>query len=585
LLFFLSSVVPANANEVTGHFYQRPTFVDLSVGQSSACAVSNDGEVWCWGSNNKFQVASRVSVFESIPFRVNGISSAIQVSVGKEHACALLKIRRVVCWGSNEFGQLGTGFEATTLANSPFPEYVNGLVNASRISAGDDHTCAITEGYELFCWGSNSQGQIGQLFRDQSRQINGRAIIAQAERVEMSRVVDFGLGISHTCVVTESGYVYCFGSNLYGQLGQGWGIDKSYKPLLIGSLVNVKKIDSSGNSICTTDAKKSLRCWGAGESGQLGNLYTDDLSLPTNYLQTLSKFAVEEFSVGNRSTCAKLESSVVYCWGSGSFGQVGSSSSGSIFLSPFSTIQYPLNDATQIKSGGDFSCVLTSNVWCWGRNNLGQLGQMTSSTFSTYGQINNPRWDLSPKTITHTASDNVISLSWPQIGASQSYARVETLLGKLICQTTTALTCDFIPGALGKFTVVLFLQIKDVNGVNHATRAEYSFDVKNILSAAEAKMIGDSEAALEANNKKVIEEAQEKKLAKLAADLKIAEAGLKAAESKLDRVSDLFYSATNRYLESRDRSSIVSEKLETLVFEYFEINKNLSELIKLYKKF
>ena len=574
----------ASANEVTGYFYKRPTFVDLSVGQSSACAVSDQGEVWCWGSNNKFQSASKISVFESTPFRLSGVSNATHVAVGREHACALLKTKRAVCWGSNEFGQLGTGYEFSNLASSPFPEYVNGLVGATQIFAGDDHTCAITDENELFCWGLNSRGQTGQLFRDESRQINGRAVVAQAERAEISNVIDVGVGNTHTCALTKNGYVYCFGSNLYGQLGQGWNVDRSYKPLLVGNLVDVQKIDSSGNSICITDKNKSMRCWGAGESGQLGNLDTGDLSLPSSLSLAIAKYSVDEFSVGNRSTCAKLDNSAVYCWGSGLFGQVGTSNAATVFLSPFSTIQYPLSDAIKIESGGDFTCVLTSNVWCWGRNNLGQLGQMTSSTFAIYGQINNVRWDLAPNTITHTSSDNVVTLNWPQIGSSQSYARVETSSGRLLCQTNSALTCDFIPGVLGKFTTVLILQVKDVNGGNQSARAEYSFEVKTIVSAAEAKIIGDNEAALNAGATKIIKEESEKKLAKMLADLKIAEERLQSAQLKLDRVSDLLAAATDRYFESKDRSSSVSEKLDAALLAYADVNKKLSEILRLYKK-
>ena len=572
-----------HASEVTGYFYKRPSFTNVSLGQSSACAVSDAGEVWCWGSNNKYQSASKLSNFESTPFRLIGIDDALQVAVGREHACALLKTKRVVCWGSNEFGQLGTGFEPATLANSPFPEYVNGLVDATSIYAGDDHNCAITSDKDLFCWGSNSRGQIGQLFKDESRQINGRAVVAQAERVNISQVVDAGLGTTHSCVITVQGYVYCFGSNLYGQLAQGWGIEKSYKPLIVGSIVDAKRIDASANSTCITDKAKSMRCWGAGESGQLGNLDTGDLALPTNQSLSLGKYVIDEFSVGNRSTCAKLDNSVVYCWGSTLFGQVGSSNLASVSLSPFSSVQYPLSDATQIESGGDFSCVLTGNIWCWGRNNLGQLGQMTNSTFSTYAQINNPRWDLAPNSITHTSSNNVITLNWPQIGASQTYARVESKNGKLICQTNTALTCDFIPESLGRITYVLFLQVKDINGVNQAARAEYSIEVKSLTSAVEAKIQAENDA-IEAAANKLIEEERAKKLAKLMSDLKIVEVKMLAAQNKLEKVSDLLAEATDSYLAAKDRSSAATDQLSAALNSYIAINKQLAALNKLYKR-
>ena len=583
MLIFTMFLPTGQAAEISGTFYSRPTFTDLSVGQNSACAISDKSEIWCWGSNNKFQSASRVSIFESTPFRINGIVDAVQVAVGLEHVCALNRSKRVVCWGSNEFGQLGTGFNATELASSPFPEYVNGVIDVLSISAGDNHTCAITAQKELFCWGSNSKGQSGQLFSDESRQINGRAVITQAERVDISEVLEMALGNSHTCVISSKSYVFCFGSNLYGQLGQGWNIEKSYKPVVISTVVEAKKIDSSGNTICITDKNKSMRCWGAGESGQLGNLDTADLPIPTNSTLTLAKYVVEEFSVGNRSTCAKLNNSEVYCWGSTSFGQVGSSNATSVSLSPFSTIQYPLTDATRIESGGDFSCALTGNIWCWGRNNLGQLGQMTSTTFSTYGPINNARWDLSPNSITHTVSNNVVSITWPQIGASQTYARLEDLSGKLICQTNTALTCDFIPDKLGMSTYVLFLQVKDVNGSNQSARAEYSIEVKTLLSAIDAKLLAEKEA-IDAAILKSAQDAQAQKLAKLQSELKSTEIKLSAAQAKLDSKIDLLAEVTDSYLSSKDQSAAAMDLLDEVVRSYAAINKQLELMIRLYKK-
>lgn len=575
---------PSFGSEVSGYFYKRPTFVHLGVGQSSACAVSSDGEVWCWGSNSKFQSASKSSTFESTPFRLTGISNARQVTVGREHACALLETKRVVCWGSNEFGQLGTGFEFNGLSLSAFAEYVNGVVDVTSIFSGDDHNCAITSSKEVFCWGSNSRGQIGQLYKDESRQINGRQVIAHAERVEISGVIDLGLGSNHTCAVKDSGYVYCWGSNLYGQLGQGWSVEKSYKPLLVGALTDVKRIDSSANSICVTNLNKSLRCWGAGSSGQLGQLDTGDLAIPLSSTTSLAKYSVEEFSVGNQSTCAKLDNSVVYCWGSNQYGQVGTTNASTVSLTPFSTIQYPLTDATQIESGGDFSCVLTGNVWCWGRNNLGQLGQMTSSTFNAYAQINNPRWDLAPNSITHQVINNVIAVSWPTIGASQKYARVEDKSGKLLCQTNVALTCEYIPEKTGESIIVLLLQVLDVNGNNQSARAEYSLKVTSLVSAAEAKQTSEKEAIEKALLDKLSKEENEKKLNELNKLLSAAQVRVQTATSRLEKAEESLAEMTDSYSAAKDRSNTVMGSLSQVLNEYVQINQLITNLLKKTKK-
>lgn len=571
----------SSATEVSGYFYKRPSFVHLGVGQNSACAVSDVGEVWCWGSNQKFQVSSRKSTFESTPFKLNGVSNALQVAVGREHACALLQSKRVVCWGSNEFGQLGTGFESTVLKESAIAEYVNGVINVSTIFAGDDHSCAITEQKELFCWGFNSFGQVGQLYKDESRQINGRAVIPQAERVVIEGVLDVGLGASHSCAVTTTGYVYCWGSNIYGQLGQGWSIEKTYKPLLVGSLVNQQKIDSSRNSICALSMSKSLRCWGAGESGQLGSLDTGDLSLPLGSTSTLAQYSVEEFSVGDRSTCAKLDKTTVYCWGSNSFGQVGFSNVSSNTLIPFSVAQFALDLLTQIETGADFSCALhNSDISCWGRNNLGQLGRMTTTTFATYSTINNSRWDLGPNSISISTSDGIVSVKWPLIGSSQSYARVENENGKLLCQTYSALTCDYRAEQIGKQKNILILQILDINSATHSARTEFIVNVSDLSSAAETKIKIESENEIKKLQDKFYQDTQNRLLSQLKSLLLSSQEKLENAEKKVEKSQDQLDRTTDLYNASRDKSSIISANLFNTVAEYIKLLQLKSKLLE-----
>jgi len=571
----------SSATEVSGYFYKRPSFVHLGVGQNSACAVSDVGEVWCWGSNSKFQVSSRKSTFESTPFKLNGVSNALQVAVGREHACALLQSKRVVCWGSNEFGQLGTGFESSVLMESAIAEYVNGVINVSTIFTGDDHSCAITEQKELFCWGFNSFGQVGQLYKDESRQINGRLVIPQAERVVIEEVLDVGLGAAHSCAVTTTGYVYCWGSNIHGQLGQGWSIEKTFKPLLVGSLVDQKRIDSSRNSICALSISKSLRCWGAGESGQLGSLDTGDLALPLGSNSTLAKQPVEKFSVGDRSTCAKLDKTTVYCWGSNSFGQVGFLNVSSNTLTPFSVRQFDADLLTQIETGADFSCVLHgSNISCWGRNNLGQLGRMTTSTFATYSTINNSRWDLGSNSISYSTSGGIVSVKWTQIGSSQSYARVESENGKLLCQTYLALTCDYRAERVGNQKNILSLQVLDVNGVNHSARAEFFVNVDNLSSAAETKIKIDGETKNKELQDKFYQDTQNRLLNQLNSLLLSAQKKLESAERKAWNSQDKLEEMTDSYSASRDNSSLISVNFSDAVAEYTKLLQLQSKLLK-----
>lgn len=579
LISSLIAPITAQANEVTGFFQARPSFTKLSVGHSTACAVTTTNEVWCWGSNTNLQAYSRNSTYESEPRKVQGLTNVLDVAVGKDHSCALLDTKRVVCWGTNELGQLGTGFDKTQLASSAFPEYVNGVIGVTKLEAGDNHACAITDTKELFCWGSNSKGQVGQLLRDESRQIMGRASIPNAERAPLTGVIDVALGSAHTCALTEKGYVYCFGDNLHGQLGQGWNVEKSNTPLLVGALTDVSEVEAGGDTSCAKTTGKSLRCWGKGENGQLGNLDTADLALPTNASASLSKFATDKFSVGFKSVCAKLDNSVVYCWGSNSYAQVGSTNVTTNSTSPFVTIQYPSSDAVEIDSGSDFSCVLTTSVWCWGRNDQGQLGRISVATSGTYAQINNLRWDLSPNSITHTTSGNVITLTWPTIGYSQRYGRVEDLRGNLLCRTVTALTCDFTAQATGKNTLVLFLQVTDANGAAQGMRAEYSLTIDTTSSTAATQIDAAASAIANAAGDKLLAEERARRDKELKDKLAAAELAWSVADKLASYKLDLSLEALDIQNAAKDRKAIANETLVVALTEYQAALQQLSALL------
>lgn len=563
LLFFLLvlSLIPfipsANASDISAYFYERPTFVDVSVGKSSACAVSKDNEVWCWGANSNFQVAQRNSKFEATPWKVMGITDATSVSVGASHSCALLKNKRVVCWGSNKLGQLGTGFSPSELTNSPIPQYVNGVTDVVRIESGEDNTCAITERKLVFCWGSNSRGQLGQDFNDNPRGL-GRTYIPQAEPIEIQDVKDIGLGLAHTCVLTSKGFVYCLGDNLYGQLGTSWSVRNSLKPLLVGTLTNITEIDTYSNSNCAISTAGLLRCWGSGDSGKLGTGEAIDLIVPTVGLIGLGKEKITNFAVGFRSTCALISNLGISCWGSSTFGQAGS-------ITPFSSFVGLAQNAIKIDSGEDYSCALTTNIFCWGKNDVGQLGRISTSSSGGYSQINEPRWDLGKSSITHSVKENVVTITWPAIGASQTYARVESAPGKLLCQTNTLYSCDFIAETLGTLNLTLYLFVNDINGKNQGMKADYSLQVQSITSEAEKKLIDDESKRAEDLGEIAKKEAMAKKLQELSEKLKLAEAQLLIAEQKSIRLNDLFAEKLDSLAAAKDRESAAADILTAAI--------------------
>jgi len=195
--------------------------------------------------------------------------------------------------------------------------------------------------------------------------------------------------------------------------------------------------------------------------------------------------------------------------------------------------------------------------------------------------INNPRWSLSHSSITHSEKANVVTIKWPAIGTSQTYARVEAGPGKLLCQTNILYSCDFIAENLGTNKITLFLFVKDVNGMNQGMKVDYSFEVRSIVSEAEQKLIDDERKRTEELQEITKKEARDKKLQELADKLKLAEAQMKIAEQKSDRLSDILAEKLDLLSMAKDRQSASEEALNAAIKLQ---NENLLLLKKIIKQ-
>lgn len=341
------------------------TFARYS-GSNAACFVSISGALKCWGGNEEGQVGDGSLTTRLIPTAVVGMQSAVSNwSIGDRHTCAAKNDSSVWCWGANYSGQLGDG----TTSRRTSPVRVQGLDGgAAQVVAGDRHSCALTTGGGVMCWGDNSYGQLGDATT------NSRSTPAYVPGLRTG-VISISAGWWFTCALTASNGVWCWGDNWAGQLGNGT-LTSSLVPVAVQGLgTDVVRISSGGWHQCATTRLGSAYCWGYNLTGQLGDGTTSDQRYP---VLVTGGSGIRELVAGNRHTCVLQTSGAVRCWGENAYGQVGDGSSVSYRSTPVLVTGLQSGVEAIAARGLQTTVRLTNGTfWGWGGNASGQVGDGT----------------------------------------------------------------------------------------------------------------------------------------------------------------------------------------------------------------
>ncbi|WP_353569819.1 choice-of-anchor D domain-containing protein [Candidatus Albibeggiatoa sp. nov. BB20] len=339
----------------------------VSAGKYHTCTIV-DGGIKCWGWNSSGQLGDTSTIDSFTPVDVSGLSSGVSaIALGDFHSCALLDTGGIKCWGSNGYGQLGD----SSTTDSSTPVDVSGLSSGvSAIALGDYYSCALLNTGGIKCWGSNGYGQLGDGFTtDSSTPVDVTGLT--------SGVSTIALGFRHSCALLNTGGVKCWGYNVYGQLGDNSTTD-SYIPIDVTGLSSgVSTIALGYYHSCALLDTGGVKCWGYNAYGQLGDSSTTSRYAAVDVTGLSS--GVSAIALGYYHSCALLDTGSVKCWGENSNGQLGDNS----IINRYTPIDVSsLNNVTDINLGYYHSCVLldTGNVQCWGYNNHGQLGDNSTTT-------------------------------------------------------------------------------------------------------------------------------------------------------------------------------------------------------------
>jgi alpha-tubulin suppressor-like RCC1 family protein len=347
-----------------------PRFVEITAGAAHACALTDNGQVWCWGANNLGQlgVGSIGGTFRS-PTRISSERSYVGVAAGAMHTCAITTHRTVDCWGFDSSGQLGRGeasSECVVGPCNPLPSPVASLRRFDSIVAGHQHTCA-TSGGEAWCWGSDARGQLG--IDDTSERCEGSVCARAPRRVsELTHVVSLSAGSEHSCAIVAAESTWCWGDNRSGQLGIGQPQRMvSVRPVRVATTDRFTSISSGATHTCGLAVDGAVACWGDNAGGQLGAGFTNRSDVP---LRESTRLAWRAISAAARTSCGLGEGGDVRCWGFAAGDRLGTSAPDSCDVGPCARLATPVPQVTRaarIAVGGMFACVLTTGVVrCWG---------------------------------------------------------------------------------------------------------------------------------------------------------------------------------------------------------------------------
>jgi alpha-tubulin suppressor-like RCC1 family protein len=339
----------------------------VSVGGNHTCSVKQDNSLLCWGYNQRGQLGDGTNIQRESPYPVKISDIVISVSSVYEHTCALMSDRSLWCWGNNSYGQLGSGSSTHYCGWSPCNKNPTKIMDdVVQFSAGGRHTCAVKTDGSLWCWGYNLYGQLGDGYVHYPYSNTPVQIMS-------SGVSSVALGGYHTCAVKTDGSLWCWGYNYFGQLGDGTSGGGTNKNTPVPITSGVSSVALGWHHTCAVKTDGSLWCWGYNYFGQLGDGHVH-YPYSNTPVQIMSS-GVSSVALGWHHTCAVKTDGSLWCWGANWSGQLGDETDGS-GADKNTPVQIMSSGVSSVALGGSHTCAVKQDgsLWCWGANWSGQLG-------------------------------------------------------------------------------------------------------------------------------------------------------------------------------------------------------------------
>lgn len=377
-------------------------FSAVDVGDNTTCALDQSGRAYCWGSNFGGLLGVRETAYRvTVPTLVVNVPAAFRsISVGADHQCALTSDGRGFCWGGNRGGQLGAGVQVQPGRAAP----IAGDLTFTSISAGDGYTCAITTEHLAYCWGGSGNGQLGSgpaytcnytIFPcgvDTPVPVAGNLHFAQITA-----------GYQHTCAVTDDGTGYCWGDNRNGELGDPSvpiscvGFPDAARcvrdvPNIIAGGLRFTQLAAGAYHTCGITTAGKAYCWGLATGNPdinafaLGNAaYSGAAGTQRGTripVAVAGELTFREITASDGVSCGLTVSNEAVCWGDNNFGDLGVGGIDPGYATTPLRVLMPTALHAPAIDADDHACALTTTgrIWCWG--GLNWFGEIGSSPLS-----------------------------------------------------------------------------------------------------------------------------------------------------------------------------------------------------------
>ncbi|MBF9236073.1 cell wall anchor protein [Hymenobacter sp. BT683] len=355
-----------------------------------SASIRPDGSLWLSGINFEGQLGNGTTLSSPAPVQVRPPAPGTgwsQVAMGTSHTLALTTDGRIQAWGGNRDGQLGDGTASahTTPVAVALPEAA-AQAQWKQIAAGTSHSLALTTDGQLYAWGNNDEGQLGNGSSLDSPTPVAVSLPTSAANTTWAQIA---AGNDHTLALTTDGRLFAWGNNQYGQLGDGSNHDALY-PVAVGMTKKLSRLRWSYvaagrfHTLAITDDGR-IYTWGSNRFGQLGEEHDTQHNLPEP-LAIPGHLAIERWAqvaAGDAHSVALSTDGHMIAWGNNCVGQLGDGTT-DWQLSPVA-IAAPRSAAparwVRVVSGGFHTLAATADgeLYAWGANNFGQLGDGTTA--------------------------------------------------------------------------------------------------------------------------------------------------------------------------------------------------------------